>query len=68
MIAALLAMQIAGSAALSITPMQAVPHVTWAPEQPGQGQLFVLRVAPADGNQFRPCAEGQPVRRCTSSA
>jgi len=49
MIAALLAMQIAGSAALSITPMQAVPHVTWAPEQPGQGQLFVLRVAPADG-------------------
>ena len=52
MIAALLSIQIAGSAALAIAPAQAAPRITWAPEQPGQGQLFVLRVTAADGQSI----------------
>jgi murein DD-endopeptidase MepM/ murein hydrolase activator NlpD len=48
MLSALLFVQISVSAAHVGRPApQVVPRISWAPEQPGQGQLFVLRVTPA---------------------
>ena len=48
MFAGLLSIQIAASGAHTPATPPAVPRITWAPEQPGQGHLFVLRVTPAD--------------------
>ncbi len=48
MLSALLFVQIAVSAAHVGRPAPlVVPRISWTPEQPGQGHLFVLRVTPA---------------------
>jgi hypothetical protein len=48
MLSALVFVQIAASGAhTSRLAPQVLPRISWAPEQPGQGQLFVLRVTPA---------------------
>ena len=43
---ALLSMQMAVSGFNMVAAPSATPHVSWTPERPGQGQLFVVRVAP----------------------
>ena len=47
LLSGLLLVQVAASGAQTISAQSVVPHVTWAPERPSQGQLFVLRVTPA---------------------
>jgi len=46
---ALISVQIVASDAHTVSTPPVAARVSWAPEQPGQGRLFVLRVTPADG-------------------
>jgi hypothetical protein len=49
---ALISVQIVASDAHTVSTPPVAARVSWAPGQPGQGRLFVLRVTPADGERI----------------